>query len=148
MNEKFSYKINESKSKMRENTYTEEELNLIISEKEERSLDNASSLKYKEDYYVLADLKTGEIITFPTRTKCMVTIAYDGTYWGYVNDYLYQLVKIEKPKEEELCKNLKKESIFKEESHHQITHGHIIKETSKIVLVLIETFLLNNKVKN
>lgn len=101
MNQKFSYKINESKSKMRENTYTKEELNLIISEKEERSLDNASSLKYKEDYYVLADLKTGEIVTFPTRTKCMVTIAYDRSYWGYVNNCLYQLVKIEKPKKEE-----------------------------------------------
>ena len=31
----------------------------------------------------------------------MVTIAYDRTYWGYVNNCLYQLVKIEKPKKEE-----------------------------------------------
>ena len=112
MNEKFSYKINESKSKMRKNTYTEEELNLIISEKEERSLDNASSLKYKDDYYVLGDLKTGEIATYPTRTKCIVTIAYDGTYWGYVNDCLYQLVKIEKYKEEEIRQEPKERKYF------------------------------------
>ena len=47
MNAKFSYKINNTM--MKENNYSELELNLIISEKYERLIDNASSIKYKNN---------------------------------------------------------------------------------------------------
>lgn len=43
MNKKFSYAINEKTSLMRENTYTEEELKLIISERK-KIIDNASCI--------------------------------------------------------------------------------------------------------
>lgn len=44
MNKKFSYAIDKTTSLMRENTYTEEELKLIISERKEKIIDNASCI--------------------------------------------------------------------------------------------------------
>ena len=46
MNKKFSYVIDEKTSIMRENTYTEKELKLIISERKEKIIDNASCISY------------------------------------------------------------------------------------------------------
>lgn len=48
MNKKFSYEIDEKTSMMKPNDYSEEELNLIISEKFTRIIDNASSIKYNK----------------------------------------------------------------------------------------------------
>ena len=64
INKKFSYQINQKTSKMRPNNYTEEELNLIISEKYTRIIDNASSIKYNTKYYVPVNPSTGEITGF------------------------------------------------------------------------------------
>ena len=64
MNKKFSYEINSNTSKMKPNHYTEEELNLIISEKYTRIIDNASSIKYNGKYYVPIDSNTGEVVCF------------------------------------------------------------------------------------
>ena len=52
MNKKFSYEIDPKTSKMKPNNYSLEELNLIISEKYTRIIDNASSIKYNNKYYV------------------------------------------------------------------------------------------------
>ena len=46
MNKKFSYDINEKNSKMRKNDYSNEDLNLIISERYLRLIDNASSISF------------------------------------------------------------------------------------------------------
>lgn len=52
MNERFSYDINPKKNVMRKNNYTIKELNFIISIRYERTIDNASSVKYFNNYYL------------------------------------------------------------------------------------------------
>ena len=96
MNKLFSYDINEEASMMRNNDYTEEELNLIISERYTRIIDNASSISFNADYYVPVDIETGEIITYKHRTECTVIIAYDSTYWYKIENSYYRLHKIDK----------------------------------------------------
>lgn len=59
INAKFSYKIN--KTMMKENNSFDLELNLIISEKYERLIDNASTVKYKNNSFIYDILN---IITF------------------------------------------------------------------------------------
>ena len=112
MNNKFSYSINRNKNDMRDNKYTKEELNIIISERYERIIDNASSIKYKNDYYLLVDDITGDVVSYPSKTKCTLVIAYDGTYKGIVNNQLYSLVKIEKIEEEKTLNNPKDRKYF------------------------------------
>lgn len=46
MNKKFSYDINKENTKMKENDYTKEELNLIIAERYARIIDNASAISF------------------------------------------------------------------------------------------------------
>ena len=95
MNKKFSYEINYETSKMRENDYSLEELNLIISEKYKRIIDNASSIKYNNKYYLLCNSETGEVTCFKSKTECTFIIAYDGTYWGQVEGQYYMLIELE-----------------------------------------------------
>ena len=95
MNKKFSYEINYETSKMRENDYSLDELNLIISEKYKRIIDNASSLKYNNKYYLLYNSETGEVTRFKSKTECTFIIAYDGTYWGKVEGQYYKLIELE-----------------------------------------------------
>ncbi len=115
VNSEFAYEINENKNIMKDNTFSKSELNIIISERYVRRIDNASSIKYKNNYYVLVDNDTGDIITFPKGTECTVVIAYDETLWCYINENLYFLLRIEsyqeKNKEDE--KKLKQEPKYK-----------------------------------
>ena len=96
INERFSYKINPKKNVMRENNYTEDELNLIISIRNERTIDNASSIKYFNNYYLPANVETGEIISFKSGTKCTVVNSYDSKLFGIIDGNTYMLVLIEK----------------------------------------------------
>ena len=50
-NELFSYTVNPEKNDMRKNSYSFEELNIIISDRYTRKIDNASSIKYNGRYY-------------------------------------------------------------------------------------------------
>lgn len=95
MNKKFSYEINPKTSKMRINNYSEEELNLIISEKDTRIIDNASSIKYDNKYYVPVNNDTGEVISFKSKTECTVIITYHGEYWCKIENNYYILLEIE-----------------------------------------------------
>lgn len=96
MNEKFSFKIN--KTMMKENNYSDLELNLIISEKYERLIDNASSIKYKNKYYVPVDPNTGEIVPFISKTVCILIITYNAELWSKIENKYYILLEIEKRK--------------------------------------------------
>ena len=96
INERFSYKINPKKNVMRENNYTEDELNLIISIRNERTIDNASSIKYFNNYYLPANVETGEVISFKSGTKCTVVNSYDSKLFGIIDGNTYMLVLIEK----------------------------------------------------
>ena len=95
MNKKFSYEINSNTSKMKPNHYTEEELNLIISEKYTRIIDNASSIKYNGKYYVPIDSNTGEVICFIKKTQCTFLITYNAEYWCEIENNYYQLTELE-----------------------------------------------------
>lgn len=96
MNKKFSYDINPENSKMKLNDYTYDELNLIISERYIRLVDNASSISFKGKYYVPVDTETGEIISYKQRTECSVIIAYDGTLWCEIEKNFYHMQHIVK----------------------------------------------------
>lgn len=95
MNKKFSYAIDKNNSLMRENTYTEEELKLIISERKEKIIDNASCINYNRKYYIPIDLETGEVINFQKGTKCIFIIDYDGEYIGEIENHYYKMLELE-----------------------------------------------------
>ena len=95
INKNFSYDVNPNKNVMRKNTYTEEELNLIISIRHERTIDNASSLKFFYDYYMPYVEETGEVISFKSGTKCDVVTGYDNKLYGIINDKIYPLFLVE-----------------------------------------------------
>ena len=108
MNKKFSYDINEKNSMMKKNDYTYDDLNLIISERYTRIIDNASSISFYGKYYVPVDIDTGEIMTYKHRTECTVIIAYDSTYWCEIEKQYYRLCEISK--REKIVETKKKET--------------------------------------
>ena len=120
MNKKFSYVINDDTSLMKENPYTEEELKLIISERKEKIIDNASSIYYQKKYYVPIDIETGEVINFQRGTKCTLIINYDGKYIGEIEDHYYKMLELET-----------RDSVMKKES--EITDSKIEKEHHKYI---------------
>ena len=95
MNKKFSYEIDEKTTMMRENNYSELELNLIISEKFERIIDNASSIKYNNKYYVPINPDSGEVTCFIKKTKCIFIITYNAEYWCEIENNYYKLIELE-----------------------------------------------------
>ena len=94
MNKKFSYEIDKKTSMMRTNNYTEEELNLIISEKYTRIIDNASSIKYDNKYYVPVNPDTGEVTCFMKKTECTFIITYNAEYWCQIEGKYYKLEEL------------------------------------------------------
>lgn len=120
MNKRFSYAIDKNTSLMRENTYTEEELKLIISERKEKIIDNASCISYKCKYYIPIDLETGEVINFQKGTKCTLIIDYDGEYIGEIENHYYKMLELEN-----------RDSVMKKES--EITDSIIEKEHHKYI---------------
>ena len=120
MNKRFSYAIDKKTSLMRENTYTVVELKLIISERKEKIIDNASCISYNHNYYIPIDLETGEIINFQKGTKCTLIIDYDGEYIGEIQDYYYKMLELEN-----------RDSVMKKES--EITDSKIEKEHHKYI---------------
>ena len=97
MNKRFSYDINPKKNVMRENNYSDKELNFFISIRHKRTIDNASSIKFFNNYYLLIDDENGEVMSFKSGTKCDVVTSYDNTLYGIVNDKVYSLYLIEQP---------------------------------------------------
>ena len=118
MNKLFSYDINSDKNDIIENTYTADELNIIISEQYTRKIDNASAIKYKSDYYVPVDIETGEIISYSRNTVCIVIIAYDYSYWCCIEDKIFKLSKINPPPKKTYPKTTKTvEEINRSKAH-------------------------------
>ena len=117
MNKKFSYAIDKKTSLMKENTYTIEELKLIISERKDKVIDNASCISYNKKYYIPINLETGEVTNFQRGTKCTLIIDYDGEYYGEIENHYYKMLELENRdsvmKKESEVKNIKKE-------HHKV----------------------------
>lgn len=109
MNQKFSYVIDEKTSLMRQNDYTEEELKLIISERKDKVIDNASCISNNYKYYIPVNPETGEITCFSKGTKCTLIINYDSEYWGEIENHYYQLNELEN-----------RDSVMKKESENEI----------------------------
>ena len=107
INERFSYKINPKKNVMKENNYTDNELNFIISIRSERTIDNASSIKYFNKYYLPVDVENGEVISFKSGTKCTVVSTYDNKLYGVIDNksYLLTLVEQQESEKERASKN-------------------------------------------
>ena len=95
MNKKFSYEIDEKTLMMKQSNYSEHELNLIISERITRIIDNASSIKYNNKYYVPVDSDTGEVICYKKKTECIVILTYNAELWCKIENNFYILVEIE-----------------------------------------------------
>lgn len=95
MNKKFSYQIDTKTSMMKLNSYSEQELNLIISEKFIRIIDNSSSIKYDNKYYVPINPNTGEVTCFMKKTECEFIITYNAEYWCKIENNYYMLCEIE-----------------------------------------------------
>lgn len=98
INTRFSSNINPKKNVMRPNAYTQGELNIIISIREERTIDNASSIKYLNNYYLPIDQKTEEVVFFKSRTKCTVVNTYDKQLLGIIDEKIYNLKLVEQRK--------------------------------------------------
>ena len=120
MNKRFSYSIDEKTSLMRENTYTEEELKLIISERKDKIIDNASCISYNSKYYIPINLATGETVNFQKGTKCILIIDYDGEYIGEIEDHYYKMLELDD-----------RNSVMKKES--EITDSKLEKEHHKYI---------------
>lgn len=97
INKRFSYDVNPNKNVMKPNNYNDKELNLIISIRTERTIDNASSIKYFNNYYLPIDESTGEVISFKSGTKCIVVDTYDNKLFGIINEKTYALHLVEQP---------------------------------------------------
>lgn len=95
MNERFAYPIDSARSVMKENKYSVEELKLIISEKDERIIDNASSIQYNKKYYVPID-NDSNIVHYKHGTKCIVIVNYDYELWCKIENDYYKLKEVEK----------------------------------------------------
>ena len=120
INKRFSYAIDEKTSLMKANSYTEEELKLIISERKEKVIDNASCISYNKKYYIPVNLETGEITNFQKGTKCTLIIDYDGKYIGEIENRYYKMLELEN-----------RDSVMKKES--EITDSKTKKEHHKYI---------------
>lgn len=95
MNKKFSYEIDPKTSMMKPNNYSEQELSLIISERVTRIIDNASSIKYDNKYYIPVNPDSGEFVCFMKKTECKFLITYNAEYWCEIENNYYKLVVLE-----------------------------------------------------
>lgn len=86
MNKKFSYEIDERTSMMKQNNYSEQELNLIISER---------TIRYDGKYYVPVDNNTGEVVSYMRKTECIVILTYNAELWCKIENNFYLLEEIE-----------------------------------------------------
>ena len=122
MNKKFSYEIDEKTSMMKPNNYSVQELNLIISERTTRIIDNASTIKFENKYYAPVDSNTGEIISYMKKTECIVILTYDAELWCKIEDKFYLLVEIKNrdstmKKEIENNKPVEKKKVIPPKNH-------------------------------
>lgn len=131
MNSKFAYQIDYERNDMRENTYSYEELNIIISEQYSRKVDNSSAIKYKSKYYVPINIETGEIMSFEQNTICTIIITYDNSYWCNINNNLYKLHEVKAPEKKIYQKTTKTQEEINKSKAHKPAPNHPWKSYKK-----------------
>ena len=124
MNSKFAYEIDFERNDMRENTYGFEELNIIISERYTRKIDNYSSIKYKSKYNIPVDIETGEIMSFKQNTIGIIIIAYDNSYWCNIDETIYKLHEIKAPEKKIYQKTTKSQEELNKSKAHKPAPNH------------------------
>ena len=124
MNSKFAYEIDFERNDMRENTYGFEELNIIISERYSRKIDNSSSIKYKSKFYIPVYIETGEIMSFKQNTIGIIIIAYDNSYWCNIDETIYKLHEIKAPEKKIYQKTTKSQEELNKSKAHKPAPNH------------------------
>lgn len=124
INKLFSYTINQEKNDMRENTYSFEELNIIISDRYIRKIDNASSIKYEGRYYIPVDIETGEILSYARNTECTVIIAYDYSLLCSIEDKICILSEVKAPEKKVYQKTTKSIEEINRSKAHKPAENH------------------------
>ena len=132
MNSKFAYEIDFERNDMRENTYGFEELNIIISERYSRKIDNSSSIKYKSKYYIPVNIETGEIMSFKQNTIGIIIIAYDNSYWCNIDETIYKLHEIKAPEKKIYQKTTKSQEEINKSKAHKPAPNHPWRNYRKI----------------
>lgn len=93
MNKRFAYEIDNSKSLMRVNLYSEESLSLIISERYERQIDTGSCIRFNNKYYIPETI-SGEEVYYKQKTPVIVIINYHNELWCLIEQEYYKLKEI------------------------------------------------------
>lgn len=94
MNKRFAYEIDNNKSLMRKNTYSEENLSLIISERYVRTIDTGSCIRFNSNYYIPTTIN-GEKVYYKQKTPAIVIINYHNELWCQIEQEYYKLKEIE-----------------------------------------------------
>ena len=134
INKLFSYEIDDEKNDIIQNTYTKEELNIIISEHYQRKVDNASSIKYNGTYYVPVDIETGEIISYSRSTPCTVINTYNNEYMCYINGNIHRLSKIDLPQKKTREKTTKTQEEINRSKAHKPAPNHLGEVTKSQIM--------------
>lgn len=94
MNNKFAYKIDSKKTRMKKNKFTYDELCLIMSEKYSRLIDTGSCVKFNNKFYIPID-ESNQKICYKNKTPCVVIITYRNDLWCCIEQKYYKLKEIE-----------------------------------------------------
>ena len=95
INNRFAFKIDNSKNLMRENKYSIQELSLIISERYPRIIDTGSCVKYNTKYYIPID-KDNKEIYYKNKTPAIVIKDYNNELWCLIEQNYYRLKEVKK----------------------------------------------------
>lgn len=95
INNKFAFKIDNATSLMKDASNILKDLNLIISERFERKIDEGSAISFKANYYVPVDMEINKVVSYKAKTNCIVICAYDGTYWCNIENNYYRLFTLD-----------------------------------------------------
>lgn len=123
MNEKFSCNINPDKNVMRENVYSDLELDMIFSKRHTRKIDNASSFKYKGINYIPVDIETGELVYLKKGTIVSFLLSRTNEKYCKYNDEFYYVTEIEIAKKETI-KNTKTQAEINASKAHVPSSNH------------------------
>lgn len=56
-----------------------------------KTINNASSIKYYNKYYLPLSEDTGEVVSFKSGTKCTIVNSYDNKLFEIINEQVYIL---------------------------------------------------------
>ena len=94
INKRFAYEIDNTKTLMRKNPYSEENLSLIIAERYERTIDTGSCIRFNNKYYIPTTIN-GQKVYYKQKTPVIVIVNYHNELWCLIEQEYYTLKEIE-----------------------------------------------------